>query len=71
MKRDQEGNYKEITWEQALQEVAEKLKNTQPESVSAIIGEFSDCESIVALKDLYNSLNCDNFEVRTKENLPI
>ena len=39
--------------------------------MGAIIGEFADCESLVALKDLYNVLNSDNFEVRTKENLPL
>lgn len=33
--------------------------------MAAIIGEFADVESIVALKDLMNRLDCDNFEVRT------
>lgn len=47
------------------------MKETKGEEMAAIIGEFADCESLVALKDLYNSLNSDNFEIRTKENLPI
>lgn len=33
--------------------------------MSAIIGEFADVESIVALKDLMNRFDCDNFEIRT------
>jgi hypothetical protein len=31
-----------------------------------VIGEFADIESIVALKDLLNRFDCDNFELRTK-----
>lgn len=33
--------------------------------MSAIIGNFADVESIVALKDLLNRLDCDNFEIRS------
>ena len=32
--------------------------------MAAIIGEFADVESIVALKDLMNRMDCDNFEIR-------
>ena len=31
-----------------------------------VIGEFADVESIVALKDLLNKLDSDNFEIRGK-----
>ena len=30
-----------------------------------MIGEFADVESIVALKDLLNRFDCDNFEIRS------
>ena len=33
--------------------------------MSAIIGNFQDVESLVALKDFMNRLDCDNFEVRS------
>lgn len=33
--------------------------------MSAIIGNFADVESIVALKDFFNRMDCDNFEIRT------
>jgi len=33
--------------------------------MAAIIGEFADCESIVALKDLMNRMDCDNFEIKS------
>lgn len=31
-----------------------------------MIGEFADVEGIVALKDLLNRFDCENFELRTK-----
>jgi NADH dehydrogenase/NADH:ubiquinone oxidoreductase subunit G len=33
--------------------------------MSAIIGNFADVESIVALKDMMNRFDCDNFEIRS------
>ena len=32
--------------------------------MAGIIGEFADVESVVALKDLLNRMDCDNFEIR-------
>lgn len=36
--------------------------------MSAIIGEFVDVESATALKDLFNRMDCDNFEIRSNSN---
>ena len=33
--------------------------------MAGIIGEFADVESVVALKDLLNRMDCDNFEIRS------
>lgn len=38
--------------------------NCHSTELSGIIGEFADIESIVALKDLLNRFDCDNFELR-------
>lgn len=33
--------------------------------MSAIIGNFADVESVIALKDMMNRFDCDNFEIRS------
>lgn len=36
------------------------------EEMSAVIGEFADIESIMSIKDLFNRLGSDNFEIRSR-----
>ena len=40
------------------------LSKYQGDEIAAIIGEHTDCETIVAAKDLLNRFNSDNFEIR-------
>lgn len=54
-----------MLWEDALREAAEKLSKAQGNEIVGVIGEFADVEGIVALKDLLNRLDCENFELRT------
>lgn len=63
--RNKEGEFEELDWEEAMAMAAQKLSEVQGEDMSAIIGNFCDVESIVALKDFMNRLDCDNFEVRS------
>lgn len=51
-------------WEEILPAISKKMGNLNGDQIGAIVGEFTDCESLVALKDLLNRLDCDNFEVR-------
>lgn len=51
--------------------IGDKLKTTPGNEIAAILGEFADCESLVALKDLFNRLDSENFEVRTRDNLAL
>lgn len=65
LRRTKEGTFEELTWEEAMSVVARKLNEINGNEMSAIIGGFADVESIVALKDLLNRFDCDNFEIRT------
>ena len=60
-----DGTFEEMEWLDAITEVAEKMNQTQGNEMAAIFGEFSDVESIIALKDLMNRFDCDNFEIRS------
>lgn len=42
-----------------------KLNKVPGDQISAIIGEFVDVEGITALKDMFNRLDSDNFDVRS------
>jgi len=62
--RDRDGNFLQVTWVEALELVAKKLKETPPQNIKALAGDMADAESMVALKDLLNKLNCNNTECR-------
>jgi NADH dehydrogenase (ubiquinone) Fe-S protein 1 len=65
LRRKADGSFEELTWSEALQLAANKLNETSGSEMSAIIGNFADVESIVALKDMLNRFDCDNFEIRS------
>ncbi|EGR28078.1 NADH dehydrogenase fe-s protein 1, putative [Ichthyophthirius multifiliis] len=71
MQRSQEGTYTEMLWEDAMRIIAEKLQGVSGQEIGAIIGEFSDIETITALKDFLNRLDCENFEIRGHDNLKL
>ncbi|KAM3131755.1 hypothetical protein pb186bvf_016151 [Paramecium bursaria] len=63
--RDAQGNFVDLTWEEALNKAQQQLL-VKGDEIVGVIGEFADIESIVALKDLLNKLDSDNFEIRGK-----
>lgn len=65
MKREADGQFTELTWQEAFQLATQKFSEFSGEEMSAIIGNFADVESIIALKDFLNRMNCDNFEIRS------
>lgn len=65
LRRAPDGSFSDVSWEDALRVAAEHLSNAKADEIAGIVGEFSDVESIVALKDLLNRFDCDNMELRT------
>jgi len=61
---DGKQEFVEQSWEEILPMIGKKLANASGDQIAAIVGEFADCESVVALKDLLNRLDCENFEIR-------
>ena len=47
------GQLKECSWNDALTAVAEKIKTTSPDRMAGLIGDYADCESMLALSDLF------------------
>ena len=54
----------EGSWEEALEEATRQLGRHQGSEMACVIGEFSDLESMTAMRDLMHRLDCDNFELR-------
>ncbi|RIB30843.1 NADH-quinone oxidoreductase [Gigaspora rosea] len=52
-----------ISWEEALSRVAKEIHNVTRNEAKAIAGQLVDVESLVALKDLFNSFGSDNFAI--------
>ena len=71
MRRNKDNSYEECTWEDAFEAMREKMLSLEGSEMAAIIGEFADCESITALKDLFNRMDCDNFEIRSNSSINI
>lgn len=60
--RNKKGELEDKDWDVALSKIAEIFKNykNEPNKIHAYIGEHADLESICALKDMLNTLDCDN-----------
>jgi NADH dehydrogenase (ubiquinone) Fe-S protein 1 len=65
MSRKDDGSFKELNWQEAMQTAAAKLSSVSGDEVQGVIGQFQDLESIVAFKDLLNRLNSDHIDVRS------
>lgn len=46
------GRLKECSWTEAFMALSAKMKTVKPERMAALIGDFADCESMMALRDM-------------------
>lgn len=60
-----DGKLQVATWDEALQAVASKLNQVNPNLIGAIAGDQVEAESMFALKELLNSLKITNTECRS------
>lgn len=68
MVKDESGNLTPCSWEEALVEVAQKMKDLSGKEIAAVAGGFADAEALVALKDFLNSLDSEG--LYTEEGFP-
>lgn len=55
----------EVSWDEALSFIKQKIKNIEPSQIAALAGDLCDLESLVALKDLCTQIGTQNTECRT------
>ncbi|RWS27599.1 NADH-ubiquinone oxidoreductase subunit G-like protein [Leptotrombidium deliense] len=56
-------------WEDALLTVARALNTVHPSKMSAIVGPFVDAETMVVVKDLFNTIGSENLYVHVDSDL--
>ena len=54
------GELVECTWDEAFDCIVNKIKKINTKKIAAVIGNQTDCESIILLKELFNKLGSDN-----------
>lgn len=59
-----DGRLKECSWTEAFVTIASKMKSVPAHRMAALVGGFSDCESMLALKDLFALLEADAIDAR-------
>jgi len=62
--RDLDGNFIQVTWEEALDKVAEKVKELDGSQLKAVAGDMACQEGMLLLKEMMNRLNSNNTECR-------
>jgi len=59
MLRTSDGRLAAASWEDALSILAEKMNSVKGEEMAAVVGGFTDAETLVCMKDLLNARNSD------------
>jgi len=63
-----DGKLVESSWDDAINVVVEKIKNTEPDLIAGFVGELIDLESMYIFKEFFNNtLNSENLEFRNKK----
>jgi NADH-quinone oxidoreductase subunit G len=62
-----EDKLKEVTFDQAFEEIATKLQSLKAEEIAGLTGEVSSAEEIFALKKLLENLGVKNFDCRLND----
>lgn len=58
------GKLKPVSWEKALQNIAENIKGIDGKEIAAIAGDLVDCESVLMLKELMEKIGSPNTDCR-------
>lgn len=64
-------DFVEQDWESALSAIANRIHSVDGKDIACGVGEFECVESILAMKDFLNALNCFNYEFRKNSNFSL
>ncbi len=58
---------KECSWTEAFVTIASKIKDIPPDKIGALVGNYADCESMLALKDIFSLLGASSIDAGMRE----
>ncbi|MBR1778459.1 MAG: molybdopterin-dependent oxidoreductase [Alphaproteobacteria bacterium] len=64
-----DGQLKECSWNEALTAVAAKIKAVSADRMTGLIGDYADCESMLALSDLFTLKGAKAIDARPAEEM--
>jgi NADH dehydrogenase (ubiquinone) Fe-S protein 1 len=64
------GEFVPTTWPDALERVAAAMSKVDGEEMTAVAGSLADAESLVVLKDLFNSKGAESLQLDTYKSTP-
>jgi NADH dehydrogenase (ubiquinone) Fe-S protein 1 len=59
-----------ISWPDALNKIANALRNAEGDEIQGVAGQLADAESLVCLKDLVNKFDSDNLIIESLKTIP-
>ncbi len=60
------GKLKETNWDEVIDIISEKIKETDPKLIAGHVGDMSSLETINSFKSLFNSIGSNSFDFREK-----
>lgn len=60
----QDGKLQPVEWSEAFDAIAKRLEGVAGDKIAALAGDLTDCESMLALKDLMTALGSENTDCR-------
>jgi len=57
--------FNQVTWPECLNIVKSAMENLDPSQMKCVVGDSTDLETMVVLKDMFNRLGCNNTDCRT------
>ena len=64
-----DGRLTECSWTHALTTVADKMKTVSPDRMTALIGDYADCEAMLALSDLFSLKGAKAIDARPSDKM--
>jgi NADH-quinone oxidoreductase subunit G len=63
-RRNSDGKLMPVTWDDALEVIADHIKQTNGSNIAALAGDLADVESMYALKSFMQKLGSDHYDAR-------
>ena len=68
--RSKDGKFIPCTWEQAFERIRQEVARVEPQQMQAVVGQLTDAESMIALKDLFTRMGSNQLRFEGESRRP-